>query len=116
MDYRLLTREVKKRKKSKNRERNFTPNWNFYIQSSMDNSNNKCLTTLYARVDLLENEDPVRDIQPKVIVVEKKESSIKKSSEIRQELWAKTKEMALMQEIKQIGQEFAEKHNKKKAS
>lgn len=106
VDHRIYTKEVKKRKKSKNRIRNFEVNPNFYIQSSMDQAKQLCTTTLYVRIDIMEDSEISKEVKAKLIKLEEIESNINKSNEVRDTMWAKTKSVDFVNEVKSIGEKY----------
>lgn len=105
-DPRIYIREVKKRKKAAGRIRNYTVNPNFYIQSSMNQVNKTCTTSLFVRIDILEDEDISKEVKAKLIKLEEIESSIDKSNEVRDEMWGKTKNMEFINQVKQLGEKY----------
>lgn len=105
-DYRIYTREVKKRKKAPGRTRNYTVSPNFYIQTSMNQANKTAVTSLYVRIDILEDEEVTKEVKPKLIKLEERESDIINSNNIREELWAKTKSLDFVNNVKTMGEKY----------
>ena len=83
-----------------------TMNHNFYIQTTMDHPNQKAINSLYVRIDILDCEVIVKDIKPKLIKLEEIPSQINNTEEARQKLWAKTKDINFINEVKAMGQEY----------
>jgi hypothetical protein len=105
-DYRIYTKEVKKRKRSPTRNRNYTVNPNFYIQTSMNQEKQTAITSLYVRIDILEDEQITKEVKPKLIKLEEHESNINKANEVRDALWSKTKSVDYINNVKNMGQKY----------
>lgn len=105
-DYRIYTREVKKRKRSPNRQRNYQVSPNFYIQTSMDSKNQTATTSLFVRIDILEDEVITKEVKPKLIKLEEQSSSINNSNQVRELLWSKTKSVEFIKNVKDLGEKY----------
>lgn len=105
-DPRIFIREVKKRKKANGRIRNYSVNPNFYIQTSMNQAEQKCTTNLFVRIDILEDEEITKEVKAKLIKLEEIESHINKANEVRDEMWAKTKNLDFVNEVKSLGEKY----------
>lgn len=104
-DPRIYTREVKKRHR-KISQMKISMNHNFYIQTSMDHKNEQAINSLYVRIDVLDSDTIIKDIKPKLIKLDEISSKINNTEEARQKLWAKTKDINFVNEVKAMGQEY----------
>lgn len=106
VDPRIYTKEVKKRKKIPSRIRNYQVSPNFYIQSTMIKEENKCLTSLFVRIDILEDEQITKEVKAKLIKLEEKVGDINNSNADRESMWNKTKDPEFIKKIINMGQEY----------
>lgn len=112
LDYRIYTKEVKKRKKSPNKARKYDVAPNFFIQSNIDHKNDQCTTSLFVRIDILDDQEVCKDFKPKLLKVEETVSSIAEGYQARENLWQKTKQISFVNKVKEMGVKHLEKMTK----
>lgn len=106
MDYRLLTREVNKRKKAKGRVRNYSVKNHYYVESKMDNKKGLCKTTLFVQINVMEGEDKSPDFQPKKVKLLEEKTSFEKASEVRKRFWSECSRPELKLRVESLGEKL----------
>lgn len=107
-DLRLYTREVKKRKKSKNYVPNYSLNKNFYLQTSKV-TENQYVSSLFVRIDVMDGDDRVKSIPSETVKLEEIKGSISENPQVRQQLWSKTQNPEILKKIEFLGQKLINK-------
>lgn len=105
-DPRIYTRDVKKRKKAAGRIKNYITKPNFYIQTSMNKENQNCITSLFVRIDVYENDDVAKEVKPKLIKLKEIESNINNADQSRDEMWSITKSYEFLKEVQLLGEKY----------
>lgn len=106
MDYRVLTREVQKRKKSKNRIRNYSLTNHYFVESKFDKKSGTCQTILYVQIDVMEGESKSPDFKPYRAKLMEEKTAQAKASEIRQKFWTQTKAQSIATKVEALGQKL----------
>ena len=106
MDLRILTREVNKRKKAKNRVRNYSLASHYYVESKLDQKNNSCQTILYVQINVMEGESKSPDFEPKKIKLMEEKTSQQKAAEVRQRFWNESRNTELKKKVQVIGEKL----------
>lgn len=112
VDPRIYTKEVKKRKKIPNRIRNYSVKSNFYIQSKISENKEMCITSLFVRIDILEDNDKTKEIPSKLIKIDETENSLEMSQKDREDMWNKTKDPNFIKKINEMGMNYLNDINK----
>ena len=106
VDYRILTRDVDKRKKSKNRVRNYSINNHYFVESSFDKKSGTCKTMLFVQIDVMEGESKSPDFKPHRIKLLEEKTPQAKAAEIRQKFWAQTKVQEITSKVDNMGKKL----------
>ncbi len=116
MDYRLLTREVNKRKKAKGRIRNYSLKSHYYVESKIDQKNGSCKTTLFVQINVMEGESKSPDFEPKKVKLMEEKTSFEKASEVRQRFWTESKRPEVQKKVESLGQRLLNQGEQKVAN